>query len=579
MKGFSLLHAGACLSLVASTVIGAAVTPRSEITRRQDGPNSTNFTPTIGVPGGEVLQRLPIKRLRHEQPDVFNMFILALDSFKKKDPSDFMSWFRISGIHGYPYEPFQYPQSSVVNPGYGYCTHHSVIFLPWHRPYLALMEQALSAEACNVANKFTDSDKWHAAAKKIRLPYWDWSDEGQKRIPELAQKKTISVTQPGPDGAPVTADIPNPLLQYTPPGQYVADIGSETTRDPAASANMASTFAARKQQTVDLFAITDFNRFQKQLESIHDSVHVIVGGSMAVVNYAAFDPIFWMHHCNVDRLMAMYQNIMRNATMTPGLRSPTLALGGDVNDTITTPMYPFRHPDGDEWTPDELKSYTSIFELGYSYPEVLPKQVAKRADDRGHGNHRNTTTKTASSNHTVVQLNSLYAPDNATMQTRIEWSTVVLVDTADFNESCRIMIFISASNNATSGPVGVAPIFIGQMESKGIDTHVNATIPLTEALKSRGHGSLEPEDVVPTLKAELFWTIEKVGNTGNIPPESIPSLRVAVFSREASYATNKIPTKGDSTPYYDATTGKPGGLKEGDPPILKVATVTNLSDS
>jgi hypothetical protein len=52
--------------------------------------------------------------------------------------------------------------------------------------------------------------------------YWDWSDEGQKRIPELAQKKTISVTQPGPDGAPVTADIPNPLLQYTPPGQYVA---------------------------------------------------------------------------------------------------------------------------------------------------------------------------------------------------------------------------------------------------------------------------------------------------------------------------------------------------------------------
>jgi hypothetical protein len=97
MKGFSLLHAGACLSLVASTVIGAAVTPRSEITRRQDGPNSTNFTPTIGVPGGEVLQRLPIKRLRHEQPDVFNMFILALDSFKKKDPSDFMSWFRISG--------------------------------------------------------------------------------------------------------------------------------------------------------------------------------------------------------------------------------------------------------------------------------------------------------------------------------------------------------------------------------------------------------------------------------------------------------------------------------------------------
>ncbi|KAH0559770.1 hypothetical protein GP486_003712 [Trichoglossum hirsutum] len=333
----------------------------------------------------------------------------------------------------------------------------------------------------------------------------------------------------------------------------------------------------RKQQTVDLFAITDYNRFQTQLESIHDSVHVIVGGSMAVINYAAFDPIFWLHHCNVDRLMAMYQNIQPNKTMTPGPRSPTLALGGDGNDTASTPLYPFRHPDRDEWTPDELMSYTSIFELGYSYPEVQPKQVVKRA--KGDPDHRNTTTQRASRNHTVVQVNSLYAPDNGTEQTRLEWSVVILVDTADFNESCRIMVFISPAQNATDGPVGVAPIFIRQAGSSGVDTHVNTTIPLTQALKDRGLGSLQPDQVVPTLKDQLFWIIEKAGNTDVIPVDSIPSLRVAVFSREASYATNKVPTKGDSTPYYDVTEGKPGGLKQGDPPILKVKPVTEVSDS
>lgn len=38
------------------------------------------------------------------------------------------------------------------------------------------------------------------------------------------------------------------------------------------------------------------------LESIHGQIHGMTGrnGHMAVVDYAAFDPVFWMHHCNVS---------------------------------------------------------------------------------------------------------------------------------------------------------------------------------------------------------------------------------------------------------------------------------------
>lgn len=38
------------------------------------------------------------------------------------------------------------------------------------------------------------------------------------------------------------------------------------------------------------------------LEAIHGSIHVLtgLGGHMSVVDFAAFDPIFWLHHCNAS---------------------------------------------------------------------------------------------------------------------------------------------------------------------------------------------------------------------------------------------------------------------------------------
>jgi Common central domain of tyrosinase/Tyosinase C-terminal domain len=260
----------------------------------------------------------------------------------------------------------------------------------------------------------------------------------------------------------------------------------------------------RKQQTMDLFAITDFDRFQTQLESIHNGVHVSVGGSMAVVNYAAFDPIFHLHHTNVDRLMAMYQNIRTNSTMTPGPRSNTLALGGGpaVNDTPTTPLYPFRHTNGVEWTPDELKSYSSIFQLGYSYPEVPPPNQALPTRDT-------IAAKSPTHNYTVTQANQLYAPDDAANQTRTEYSAVVLLDTAEFTESSRVLLYLSPSPGVQD-IVGFAPVFVGHTIAEQSITRVNTTVPLTEALREQNNGSLDPKDVVPFLKDQLFWCIEKV---------------------------------------------------------------------
>ncbi len=48
------------------------------------------------------------------------------------------------GIHGMPFKPRDGVQQTAdwqeENGFGGYCTHSSVLFAPWHRPYLALFE-------------------------------------------------------------------------------------------------------------------------------------------------------------------------------------------------------------------------------------------------------------------------------------------------------------------------------------------------------------------------------------------------------------------------------------------------------
>jgi len=46
------------------------------------------------------------------------------------------------------------------------------------------------------------------------------------------------------------------------------------------------------------------------IESIHNEIHGLAGkdGHMGVVNYAAFDPIFWMHHANVSHCPSVVEH-------------------------------------------------------------------------------------------------------------------------------------------------------------------------------------------------------------------------------------------------------------------------------
>jgi tyrosinase len=64
-----------------------------------------------------------------------------LDAFQKEPRDKLDGYFQIAGIHGRPYLPWDgVIGSGVVDPTRGYCTHGSILFPTWHRPYLALFE-------------------------------------------------------------------------------------------------------------------------------------------------------------------------------------------------------------------------------------------------------------------------------------------------------------------------------------------------------------------------------------------------------------------------------------------------------
>jgi tyrosinase len=124
-------------------------------------------------------------------------------------------------------------------------------FLAWHRNLLVLFEERL---------RLVDPS--------ITVPYWDWRNDRQIPV-QLADAALLN------------------------------SWGVIRRWDPAKLPSQSSIDAVFNEKT--------FPGFQTQLEQgPHDLVHVAVGGNMAQQNSPS-DPLFFLHHANVDRIWAEWQ--------------------------------------------------------------------------------------------------------------------------------------------------------------------------------------------------------------------------------------------------------------------------------
>ena len=104
------------------------------------------------------------------------------------------------------------------------------------------------------------------------------------------------------------------------------------------------------------------------VEGLHNQIHGLVGGHMASVPFAAFDPIFWLHHTNLDRLEALWQAMYPQSYVVPQVnRVGTYNRDQNTIENSTTPLYPFHKSENSYHTSLDARS-TSRF--GYTYPEI-----------------------------------------------------------------------------------------------------------------------------------------------------------------------------------------------------------------
>ena len=134
----------------------------------------------------------------------------------------------------------------------------SFFFLAWHRMYVYFFERILRAKSGNA---------------NLTLPYWNYQ---------------ANAVMP-PDWRSSTAG--NPLY--------------DASRN--ASINSGGSLPASISTSINnALNLIPYYDFQNSLNGPHGSVHVSIAGNMSSTSTAAKDPVFWLHHCNIDRLWEVW---------------------------------------------------------------------------------------------------------------------------------------------------------------------------------------------------------------------------------------------------------------------------------
>ena len=212
---------------------------------------------------------------------------------------------KISDNRGYE---FWASLHGLPNPPECEIAHGKPSFLPWHRAYLIRFEQALR-------------DTGH----DVMLPWWDWTKT--REVPKAFAEKSLQ------DGSPNPLHSGHILALAREQGSHATGrSGPETRRlskfeSTIREPGRPGLFLPTKGQIDFLLAeYKQYEQFRERLETYHGEVHVWVGGHMGNLPFASFDPIFWAHHCMIDRLWRIWQlnhpgasfpATTRGKTMTP----------------------------------------------------------------------------------------------------------------------------------------------------------------------------------------------------------------------------------------------------------------------
>jgi hypothetical protein len=280
------------------------------------------------------------KNAKYMSPDEREAFVKACVLMKADivNPGaaaadQYSHWDELAAVHRMIQNANAPGTSTSVNFGHGGSGSYS--FLSWHRYFLFLFEQRLQSYVPGVM-----------------LPYWDWADPAPILTDTFLGPNGTAGTNEVDRGyfaadAPGTGTNPTPAPIWWPAGlagwrlhpAFGATYGGALRRNINAASSLPTVNHLR-----GALAKSTYPEFQNALESgaglppgssMHNGLHTWWGGAshMYSPQVSPFDPVFYMHHCNVDRLWAMWQ-ADGHATEYP-------SSGGDPQHHRNDLMYPW----------------------------------------------------------------------------------------------------------------------------------------------------------------------------------------------------------------------------------------------
>jgi hypothetical protein len=299
------------------------------------GTGSAFAQPVNGT--GTILVRREINSLSDDDLSSLRAGVAAM---KARDPSDPTSWLFQANIHG-THDDIPDTFGDV----WATCQHGSFFFLSWHRMYLYYFDRILRAAAGPGNPEFA-------------LPYWDYSVPAQRSLPDAFRNPATPNNPLYTSRRRASRNAGVPL-----PASATDDTQAMATINFASSQGSGQSFGG---QTVDgpVHQTGPHGRLESQP---HDVIHVSIGGQsgwMTDPDMAARDPIFWLHHCNIDRMWEHWR------ALGGGRSNPT------TDDTWMNTVFTFYDENGNKVTLTGADVLDTQNQLDYRYDDLPPAMVA-----------------------------------------------------------------------------------------------------------------------------------------------------------------------------------------------------------
>lgn len=249
--------------------------------------------------------------------------------------------------------------------------HRGPCFLPWHRFMLIFFEAQLQ-------RVLRDRD--------FGLPYWAWQDDGELTRAKQRASRLWADDCMGGDGDPAAggAVSSGPFSEFSGWRVLVASDSNGVLRSvsrPLRRRLSTTMGLPRKSQVRHATGQADYDTppwtaavpdgMRNRLEGwvpgptaphLHNRVHVWVHGDM-FPSSSPNDPVFYLNHCNVDRIWASWLDGDPAVKYLPGPDAPATLAGHRLNDPLFSI---FTARDDTRWTPRQMLDVSNT----YSYDSL-----------------------------------------------------------------------------------------------------------------------------------------------------------------------------------------------------------------